>query len=247
MKKLAIVSLLFVFGMFFSLHVFGENKENESTKALQDILAVMEKHDVTLENWSLYSREHGKVFSSKRDAEQWLDNQKKRYHDFTWTVDTANSQGYKATATRGNSIKEEIIFILHGQKNKFSSYVIYKISGPTWNEQVNNVVKERIVSRSKQLFVGTPHIFTCIKGQASDKMDKTIVKKAYSLVNDFQASKVEEIKEENFVSVSAHSNLWQASIMTGNKEMNLQIALRNEGLGGKTTVVIGTPIITIEY
>ena len=31
------------------------------------------------------------------------------------------------------------------------------------------------------------------------------------------------------------------------KNMNLQIGIRSEGLGAKTTIVVGTPIITIEY
>ena len=29
--------------------------------------------------------------------------------------------------------------------------------------------------------------------------------------------------------------------------MNLQLGLRKQGMGGKTTLVVGTPIITIEY
>ena len=29
--------------------------------------------------------------------------------------------------------------------------------------------------------------------------------------------------------------------------MNLQLGVRKQGLGAKTTIVVGTPIITIEY
>jgi hypothetical protein len=37
------------------------------------------------------------------------------------------------------------------------------------------------------------------------------------------------------------------SIDGKNGSFNLQVAVRSEGLGAKKTIVIGTPIITVEY
>jgi hypothetical protein len=41
--------------------------------------------------------------------------------------------------------------------------------------------------------------------------------------------------------------LFTGSIENQRDNMNLQIGIRSERLGGKTTIVVGTPIITIEY
>jgi len=49
------------------------------------------------------------------------------------------------------------------------------------------------------------------------------------------------------MSVSANSPMFTGSIENQRDNMNLQIGIRSERLGGKTTIVVGTPIITIEY
>lgn len=53
--------------------------------------------------------------------------------------------------------------------------------------------------------------------------------------------------EPNFVSVSAFTNEWKESIKTEKHQMNLQVSLRNAGMGEKLTVTVGTPIVTTEY
>jgi hypothetical protein len=75
-------------------------------------------------------------------------------------------------------------------------------------------------------------------------MDKVVPTIASDLMEIFDAKEIEALKEDNFMSVSANSPMFSDSI---GRDMNLQIGIRSEGLGGKTTIVVGTPIITIEY
>ena len=63
----------------------------------------------------------------------------------------------------------------------------------------------------------------------------------------FKAKEVEALKEDAFISSSAYSTMFSESVEAGEKEMNVQLGIRNQGMGGKTTIVVGTPIITIEY
>ena len=65
------------------------------------------------------------------------------------------------------------------------------------------------------------------------------------LLNLFKAREVEGVQEKNFSSISAHSTLFTQTIT--NEEINVQVGLRRDGLGSKTSFVIGTPIITFEY
>ncbi|HVH96580.1 MAG TPA: YwmB family TATA-box binding protein, partial [Bacillus sp. (in: firmicutes)] len=46
---------------------------------------------------------------------------------------------------------------------------------------------------------------------------------------------------------TAYSPLFGETIQTMTDEINLQLGVRKQGLGGKTTIVVGTPIITVEY
>ena len=83
-----------------------------------------------------------------------------------------------------------------------------------------------------------------MKGSISDKIDMALPTVANDLLKSFDGKKIEALKEETFMSVSANSPMFSDSIA---RDMNLQIGIRSEGLGAKTTVVVGTPIITIEY
>jgi hypothetical protein len=86
-----------------------------------------------------------------------------------------------------------------------------------------------------------------MKGTVGDKMDTALPKTANHLLSVFKAKEIEALKEETFMSVSANSPMFKGSIDDQRDNMNLQIGIRSEGLGGKTTIVVGTPIITIEY
>lgn len=66
-------------------------------------------------------------------------------------------------------------------------------------------------------------------------------------MKEFNATSVEDLIEPNFVSVSAFTNEWKESIKTKKHQMNLQVSLRNAGMGEKLTVTVGTPIVTTEY
>jgi hypothetical protein len=68
-----------------------------------------------------------------------------------------------------------------------------------------------------------------------------------NLLDAFNAKEIEALKEESFISTSAYTPMFAERIETNKEAMNLQLAIRTEGLGGKTNIIVGTPIITIEY
>jgi hypothetical protein len=247
MKQLAIVSFVSIFGMLFSLHTFGENLQTEVTQTATEIIEVMEQGEIEVEAWTLYAREDGQKLHSEKEMQAWVAQKKEMLDGFTWTEIKEDDHGFKITATKKKDVSEKITFIMYGQKENFSTYIIYELSGTQWNEKIAGNVNDKINVRSMQLFEEFPVIFTCIKGNTGDRMMKNLDGKAKQLLHDLDAETVESLTEEQFVSYSAYSNRFNTSISTDNTSMNVQLALRNEGLGGKTTVIIGTPIITIEY
>ena len=78
-------------------------------------------------------------------------------------------------------------------------------------------------------------------------MNKSVSEHVNPLLQAFQAQEIESLKEDSFISTTAYSPLFGETIQTMTDEMNLQLGVRKQGLGGKTTIVVGTPIITVEY
>jgi TATA-box binding len=78
-------------------------------------------------------------------------------------------------------------------------------------------------------------------------MSKSVSEYVKPLLQAFQAQEIESLKEDSFISTTAYSPLFGETIQTMTDEINLQLGVRKQGLGGKTTIVVGTPIITVEY
>ncbi|UTW70831.1 YwmB family TATA-box binding protein [Anaerobacillus sp. HL2] len=112
-----------------------------------------------------------------------------------------------------------------------------------------NTLSSLVSTRYQDLFKNNTKIFTCATGIGNDKLNFGLYEQAEIILDEFSAQQIELLKEETFISVSAYTNTWN-NLLTTNEQtnMNLQIAIRaKERLGGKTTVTIGTPIITTEY
>ena len=70
----------------------------------------------------------------------------------------------------------------------------------------------------------------------------------HRLLQAFQAKEMEIVKrEDSFIDNSLFTIVLEDDSNGETEEMNLQLGLRKQGMGGKTTIVVGTPIITIEY
>ena len=78
-------------------------------------------------------------------------------------------------------------------------------------------------------------------------MSKSVSEHVNHLLQAFQAQEIESLQEDSFISTTAYSPLFGETIQTMTDEMNLQLGVRKQGLGAKTTIVVGTPIITVEY
>ncbi len=93
-----------------------------------------------------------------------------------------------------------------------------------------------------------PQINACIKGLRTGKMDdvelNSLVKKVFQKV---KATEIEGVRSELVTSVSGYSPLTKDYIVTNGNKMNLQVAAHYDGHLGKTRILVGSPIVTIEY
>ena len=65
------------------------------------------------------------------------------------------------------------------------------------------------------------------------------------ILQSLDAKPVEATQERAFVAISAYTGKWNDALSIEKEKINVQVALRN--VDNKTTIVIGTPVITSEY
>ena len=222
-------------------------------KEEQDLLAIVsavKSENIDINGWSLHAREKLEHASTMEEVKEYVLNLKENFSDWKWTV-SSDSETWKATAAKVTSGKfQENIQILSTLTNNTpQTYIIYEIQGKHVNQNIEQFLRDELDSTLSDIFRENATIFSCIQGEFNDKMltSVTVSNRMNQLMDAFHAKEIESLKEANFISTSAYSPLFAGSIKNNEKDMNLQLGIRSEGLGAKTTLVVGTPIITIEY
>ncbi|WP_066389389.1 YwmB family TATA-box binding protein [Neobacillus mesonae] len=217
----------------------------EDVQDLAKIGAVLEAEDILLQDWSFYAREHLTGFSSEKEVQEYANRLQRKFPDWEWSVKESD-QSWELTAVSPTSEhhKEMLQIMATHTKQPIDAYIVYRVSGKVWNKSSQAFfTTDEFKNKLSGIFRGKPTVFSCMKGVVSDKIDTALSKTVHKLVTNFNANEIESLKEEKFMSVTAASPMFSHSI----EGMNLQIGARSEGLGLGTTIIVGTPIITIEY
>ncbi|MCK1994517.1 YwmB family TATA-box binding protein [Peribacillus muralis] len=208
---------------------------------------LQEDEDLDIGDWSVLAREINKEIATKQEFENEVSALKHKYPQFQWHRKDDTS-GWKAEASNYNvdsGLTESIKIMTTEAEFDKVTYVIYEVKGQKWKKANPAFFRTTFQNRVNDLFIGTPSIFSCIKGSINDNMDSVLNFKTEDLLDMFQAREIESVHETNFTSISAHSTLFKQPLT--NQKLNLQFGLRTEGLGERTNFVVGTPIITFEY
>lgn len=236
MKKVITVLFSLTAVGFIFFNIANAKSENDLFK----MASILQKENIDIDKWSLHAREEVKA----GQIEERLNQLMKQHPNWNWNI-KENQEKWEATGVSPleHGIKERISIVT----SDGFSFLIYEVDGNGWNEEIKDLVKNSIIPKTDDIFQENTIIFSCIYSELDGKMYKSVSAYVTKLLQSFQAKEVETLKENNFVSTSAYSPLFSGSIKGQTEEMNLQLGLRNQGLGGKTTLVVGTPIITIEY
>lgn len=212
---------------------------------LEQMLRILEKkEDVKIEEWSVTAREATHSITTERQFLLELRELKRKLPSFTWNV-MKNSTKHIAVGTRAESNLSETITIASTLTSRNESYITYEMRGNTSRENRKQNVSNLLNSRKKVVFNQNTTFFTCIKGSFNDTIDKVLTSTAKKWLKSFHAREVESLQEEQFISITAQSSLFKQTDVS--EHYNFQLAMRNDGMGARTTFVIGTPIITFEY
>lgn len=249
MKKIILVlSLICVIG-FVMLNFGNKTIVAKNGLDLIKISTALEGENILITEWSLHAREKVDNFQNVKEVIRYSDELKEKFPNWDWSIHSDSKQ-WKATATNQTTDghRENIQILTTLTNKKLQTYIIYEAkSENNLNKGSEKELEKELSKRLSDIFRGNATIFSCIKGEFNDKINKSLPSTVKKLLNNFKATEIEALKEDSFISTSAYSPLFADTITSNEKDINLQLGIRTQGLGGKTTIVVGTPIITIEY
>lgn len=225
---------------------------------LPEFIKTFNANHIELEKWTVYYREPLSEgyeikdnFASDANSNYLMEIYKELdlpNDQFSWEISSSSDKWTAVGTSSQTEFQEKITFIAypHNQQNK--TYLIYEIERKQWNDGNWNQINKHIQKQVLEIFSNEPKSFACIEGNYSDNIEGVLYDRAANMLKEFSADPIEALKEETFVSVSAYTDKWKQYIPTQEGKINIQVALRTSSeIGGKTTVTIGTPIITAEY
>ncbi len=237
-------NILFIIGIICMI-ILLENKATMAKDAIDliTLASLLEDENIIINEWSIHGREK---MERDTDVEGYAKKLMDDFPEWEWNVNQ-DEKHWEAVGFLQKELKTEMIKVSTPIKNQQQAYVIYEVKGQGWHGGMDTKLSQELENKISAIFRGKPTVFSCIQGEVSDKMNTTLPNKMEEILAAFNATEVEALKESNFMSVSAHSERFKNAINTNGYEMNLQIGLRYQELGEKTTLVVGTPILTIEY
>lgn len=225
----------------FMLVLIGNNTNaKQNVHDIFNLAESIEKQNGTIIEWSLYARENVPI-KTENDVITLKNHLRTQFSNVDWIESDEQLTGVMKSET----YKETITFI-HGNHLQ-SSYIVYEIEGSHWNREHVEHVIDSAYSQTKLLFRHQPVIFSCIKGEFSDNLNDFTNRSLNEMLQSLQANQVESLEEDEFFSISAYSSLFSQDLKLAEQSMNVQIGLRQKPMEAGTTIVVGTPIITIEY
>jgi|GEM_PF-1624253 len=213
-------------------------KSMESTKA-----QVMES---TLSAWSKINSS----FMTEEQIEAELDLILQAINPDKSTVNIvkeSSDQVNKQTLNASNGGKFYNIAIESAKTEKGGE--TYVIMDATIDNNSTELISER--QKMEQYFAEKsikPQISSCVIGVYDGKLTEMDMRsKIADAMNSVKAKEVEGLSNEEVSSISAFSGNINNFIVSNNKKVNMQIAMRYSSYDNKTYIWIGSPLIHVEY
>ncbi|MCM3574481.1 YwmB family TATA-box binding protein [Mesobacillus subterraneus] len=239
MKKIPFILSIFGIIGFIVLQAGNKTTVADANHEIKTLASVLQDENILITGWSVYARET----LEEENVDRLVRDLKTQLPNWTWE----GSNGEITAISKSAELQEKIKIVSTDTNGPIHTYVMYEVRGRYWNKNTETFLNKNLPGRIFDIFRGNATTFSCIEGEFNDKIKSALPVYKSKLLKAFKAEEVEGLEEETFISTSAVSPLFDKSL-SNEHEMNMQLGLRKtERLGAKTTLVVGTPIITIEY
>lgn len=252
MKKIGILGILFCMVIAAFSYYSTQSTvavESDTGEFLSKAFAVT-KADVegyTVHNWSVVDKKYKTIDELKKMGTMM--NRTLGIQDAKESLEQQGDQNsYALRGTWKNGSKVQLVLnSMKFQDHTPQTVLVLRVENET--SDLSDYSQSIQVVRETALQVkAIPQISTCIKGLLADKMENgtsnALIKQVFQKV---KAKEVEGVRTDLVTSVSGYSPLSKDYIVTNGQQMNLQVAVHYDSYQGKTRVLVGSPIVTIEY
>ncbi|WP_246945376.1 YwmB family TATA-box binding protein [Bacillus pinisoli] len=213
---------------------------------LLEMVQVADDQNISITSWKIYVQDTVSYAYSKKEADQQVKQLIESAKAYTFQEDESTSSeysklvGYKDTSSP--TLKESAVITIYEEEDKFRISRTYEVLGSKWSENLWKYVS----STYKEELKNSEKVFYSLYGTKA--LDQNLEQVATDLMTEFNAETVEEMKEEQFISLSAYRDDWKVKLPTkGGKAFNLQVGVRLDSEKKIADIAMGTPIITSGY
>ncbi len=179
-------------------------------------------------------------------------NMNSRIKDNCYNIETIEEKNQIQLILYGRDDKNNIVtIILISYIDKYSGVEETDLVLDIIIDKKNESIIENYNKKVKDIFDrynSDTEITSCIVGTFKGKLNREDMYKIISKsMHSINGTRVEGLIQPSIMSVSAFSPQIDGCIYTGDKKMNLNIAMRYNEYEDKTYIWVGTPIITLGY
>lgn len=170
--------------------------------------------------------------------------------DDKFTVNVTKNEAIIKKEAGGFTGDNKVVNILYQlqkkQDSQNESYISLKVTEDLSSSGLK-ASREKALQVFKKYGI-EPRINSCITGSYDGKLGYNQLNEVCAKVfKQADARKVEGMRDDKLISVSAYSPSINRFIEVNNKKVNLNLAIRYNSYEDKTYIWLATPVITIEY
>ncbi|MCI1881127.1 MAG: YwmB family TATA-box binding protein [Sporolactobacillus sp.] len=222
-------------------------EQAKELERIPDFAHALTARGATVKDWTVFVREELPGTIDRLQFERFAEKERKQFADYSWKAIKRNDgvvSWIGRTAEKGETT-DRFTIAAYPQGNRFRSVLLYQVRGESFDEQKWPSQRKNLRQAITEIFHGQETIFSCVRALRHDTMGLGLLEEGDRYLKLFSAAPVERLSEKTFVSLSAYTKAWNNNVNSGNRKMNIQVALRRDG--DRTMITIGSPIITLEY
>lgn len=247
-------NLILLFAVWVAILMAGSGAQGKAPQKAPDPISRIALFSKTLRQdqaqiigWSVFAREEHSSTVTRQEFAKTTDYAMKDQPGFSWRFAGSHNGvlSWSGIKTEPSGLKISLTYFAYPAGKMYRTATLYQAQAGAFNPREWPNQQQNMRRSIAKIFHGQKHIFSCVRAYDSDKMKLGLLNQGDRYLKLFSAAPIERLNEKTFVSISAYNNAWNDSINSGNRQMNFQVALRNDG--ERTIITMGTPIITLEY
>jgi hypothetical protein len=240
MKKQFLLFILLLF-IFFSVFSASTSKGDELRLSIEGQVELLAEFDSKIEYWNVFTTKNSKPIQSYSRMVNTVYKMKNIYGISEWTI-KKEEEGHHFVMEGTKEFGDTTLKVLlsgYKQENGFIIQQVKEVKGTVWKKNYKETLLKFFNEPSSK-------IFSNVVGEVNSSVNGG-TKEIANRVNDlFNGKKVEELIEEDFISITGNTPKWKNFITAGEDKINYQLGVRKNAKD-EIHITIGSPVITIEY